>query len=382
MAERAAGIQTAGFQTILFRREVSLRMSSVLPRLGSLLTAMLLLADAAYGQSADPRRKVVVERYGISVRAPQAWELITWGENDRAFVLRLPQDDESPVGYVTCDLSVAPDQLETFRDREQTNDEVEQQREEPRFRLTKNQLEPLDQEKFGTERVAEIGQRLICEWEHRRDNDVPWFEQRIRLISHDTLYTFTLATDEAHYEAYRLDFEEMLVSARVSPPHTGLQKMPGGYWMQRDFRFALKVPTDWKPGFGPNDKVLFFAAGKTHDKHTDNLMVLATPSRPFDPHELKKELPEAIKRQDPQAEVAECNVVPQGERSALETVVHTRRGSHQITTLERRFRGQDRNYEIKFTCESAEFQRIADELRTALDSFVEIPASTKPKTIL
>ncbi|MGE0608582.1 MAG: hypothetical protein AB7O62_15915 [Pirellulales bacterium] len=357
-------------------------MPSVLLRRGSLLAAVLCLAQSALAQTADPRRRVVVERYGITVRAPQAWELITWGEDDRAFVLRLPQEDDSPVGYVACELSVAPETLESFRERQQADDLAEQQRAEPGSRLTKNALEDLDEQRFGPERAAEIGQRLISVREHRRDDGLLWYEEQIRLISHDTLYTFTLATDEAHYEAYRLDFEELLVSANFTPPHTGLQKMPEGYWLQQDFRFALKLPQGWKPGFGPSDKVLFFASGKTHGNFTDSLRVLATPARPIDPRDLQKTMADTVKQQDPLADVADCSVVRQGDRDALETVIHTRRGGHKVTILERRFCGKERNYEIRFICEPAEFEKIAGELRAALDSFVDAPAAMPPKTIL
>lgn len=341
------------------------------------------IVHVACGQgAADPRRRVTVERYGIAVRVPQAWELITWGEDERAFVLRLPQAEDSPVGYVVCELGIAPEQLESFRDRQQANDESEQARDEPQSKLTHNSIEPLDEPTFGKERAETIGRRLVSVWEHtKKDGDI-WYEERIQLISHDTLYTFTLATDEAHYASYRLDFEEMLVSARFSAPQTGLQKLPGGYWMQKDFRFALRLPDGWKPGFGPNDKVLFFASGRSHDAFTDNLLVLATPKRPFDPRELKKTMPDAIRKQDPQANVAACDVVEHGDRAALETVVHTRRGSFDITILERRFRGRDRNYEVKFTCDRNEFENVAGELRKALDSFLEIPDAVGPKTVL
>lgn len=370
----------------MFHQQAPIATEHLMSRfLQSALTVWLSLSlwQSTWGQSpTDPRRRVNVERYGIAVRVPQAWELTSWGQDERAFVLRLPQADDSPVGYVACELGIAPEQLEAFRDRQQANDEREQAREQPRSRLTQNEIQALDEKTFGKERAETIGRRLISVWEHVKKEGEIWYEECTQMISHDTLYTFTLATDEAHYAAYHLDFEEMLASARFSAPQTGLQKLPGGYWMQRDFRFALKLPAGWKPGFGPNEKVLFFASGHSHDAFTDNLLVLATPRRPFDPHELKKTMPEAIQKQDAQAEVAVCDIVEQGDRAALETVVHTRRGPFKITILERRFRGEDRNYEIKFTCDSDEFQRLQGDLRKALDSFLEIPKGVGAKTVL
>ena len=47
----------------------------------------------------DGLRDVVAERYGIQVRVPQAWHLIAWSRDDKAFVLKLPQDEGSSVGW-------------------------------------------------------------------------------------------------------------------------------------------------------------------------------------------------------------------------------------------------------------------------------------------
>jgi hypothetical protein len=202
------------------------------------------------------------------------------------------------------------------------------------------------------------------------------FEVRTQVISDGTLYTFSLATDEAHYESYRLDFEEMFASSVFSPPEMGLRRMPAGYWMQRDFHFALQLPEGWKPGFSPNDKVLFFATGASHEAFTDNFLVLASPVHALDFDELKERLPRDIAQADPEAKVR-CTVVAQGGTTALETIVQTKRGPFEITVLERRFRSKLRNYEVKFTCEASEFKKIEAELRKALDSFVEVVDETR-----
>jgi len=348
-------------------------------------TALVLAAFAsasplAAQEATDGRREVNVERYGIRVRTPQAWQLISWGEEDRAFVLRLPQEADSPVGYVACELGVAPDSLEAFLARQREDDEAERQRPQPRFELTRNALEPIDAAEYGEELASQLGQRLVSEWTHRGDDGSRWYERRVRVISDDTLYTFILATDEAHYEAYRLDFEEMLVGARFTPPQTGVRRMPGGFWMQQEYRFALRLPDGWKPAFGPSDKALFFATGASHDAFTDNLLVLASPAAPLALEELRTALPDAIRAEDSRAEVS-SRVVAQGEGQALETVIHTRRGELRISILERRFQGKDRNYEVKFTCQTEEFGRIEEALRQALDSFREAPEAS-PKTVL
>lgn len=340
---------------------------------------LVALATAVGGTLAAPvhaaddgRRAVEVKRYGISVRVPQAWRLITWGRDAEAFALKLPQDTGSTAGLVWCELGVAPENLDDYRQR------IAAEEVSPPAapglgarRLVENRLEAVDPRQFGEELARRLGQRLVSVWEFDNDKGVHIFEVRVRIVHDGTLYTFGLTTDEAHYDAYRLDFEEMLASSKLSPPETGLQRLPQGYWMQRDFRFAIRLPEGWKPSFGPNDNVLFFATGRTHQVFTDNLLVLASPPRPLDLAHLRDVLPEDIKKQDEHA-VVEANIVRQGPLEALETVVRTRRGSLEVTILQRRFRTPLRNYDVKFTCESGEFEKLQEQLRRALDSFVEL----------
>jgi hypothetical protein len=342
-----------------------------------LLGALFLSAGVLPAE--DGLRTVDVRRYGVRVRVPQAWNLIDWATNDKAFVLRIPQDAGSLAGLVACELGVAPASLEEFQKRHQANDEAEQKRDEPRRKLVENRIEKLDEKRFGKEKVEQVGQRLISAWEQTEETGT-WFDVRIRMVSHDTLYTFILTSDEAHYDAYRADFEEMLQGAHFTPPETGLQRLPGGFWLQRDFRFALQLPPGWQPSFAPNDKVLFFATGASHEVFTDNLLVLASPAAPLELARLKESYPAAIRVEDPQAEI-DCKLVPHAGNVALETVIHTRRGPFALTILERRFQGQKRNYEVKFTCETGEFKRVEAELRKSLDSFRELQGEAE-KTIL
>jgi hypothetical protein len=339
-----------------------------------LLVAMTVFSACVAGRQGargdDGLRKVDVKRYGIVVRVPQAWSLVDWAQNEHAFVLKLPQDEGSKVGLVTCQLSVASTSLEDFRQRQQAFD---QKQADERGKLIENRLEPLDPARYGAEAVKQIGRRLISVWQHDGQQAEPtWYEARIRLVSHQTLYTFTLTSDEAHYESYRLDLEDMLGSAQFSPPETGLQRLPGGYWLQRDYRFALQLPDGWQPAFAPHDKVLFFATGPRHESFTDNMLVLASPAAPLDLNQLKERYAAEIAKADPTAEIESCQIVPHAGGAALETVIHTKRGPYRISILERRFRGPKRNYEIKFTCETKELKANLDKLRKALDSFQEL----------
>ena len=216
----------------------------------------------------------------------------------------------------------------------------------------------------------EAGRRLDSLWEYTAGNRAS-YELVTRIITDDLLYTFTLRSDQAHFDAYRADYEDMLASARITPPETGVRRLASGLWMQRDFRFALRLPEDWHPTFGPNDRALFFAVGKKHDMFSDNLIVLASPSKPLELEKLRDALPREIAAQEPQAH-AESRIVKQGAEPALETVIRTRRDGLDLVILERRFRGPTRNYEVKVTCEAAEFKRLEADLRKSLDSFVEV----------
>src|SRR5688572_24892848 len=275
------------------------------------LLAVLLISLSTTSRGQDGLRSVDVKRFGIQVRVPQAWTLIDWASNEKAFVLRIPQDSGSSVGMVACELGVAPSSLEEFRKRHQSNDEAEQKRDAPRRKLLENRVEKLDPKRYGKDKAERIGTRLVSLWQETEEPRTS-FDLRVRMISHETLYTFILASDEAHFDAYRADFEEMLQQAMFTPPEIGLQRLPGGFWLQRDFRFALKLPPDWQPAFAPNDKVLFFATGASHEVFTDNLLVLASAARPLELAELKESYPAAIKAEDPKAEIT-CKLVPQGQ---------------------------------------------------------------------
>jgi hypothetical protein len=344
--------------------------------LAGILVLAGLAAAARPEQAPDGLRNIEVKRFGVLVQAPVAWTPIVWGQDDRAFVLRLPQDDQSTKGYVSCELGLAPEALADFQKRIQAADEAEQKTASPRRKLTLNRLAAIDAQRFGQERAAQWGKRLDSLWEYPGGEKGTSYELETRVIRGEMLYTFTLRTDQAHFDAYRADFEELLASAKLTPPETGLQRMPQGFWMQRDFNFALRLPDDWRPSFGPNDKVLFFATGKTHEVFTDNLIVLASPPKPLELEKLHDSLPREIAAVDPGAKV-NSRIIKQGVEPALETVIHTKRGPLDVTIIERRFRGPTRNYEVKFTCETAEYNRIEASLRKSLDSFIEVAEPPK-----
>ncbi len=101
--------------------------------------------------------------------------------------------------------------------------------------------------------------------------------------------------------------------------------------------------------------------------------MIARPIKPLDVHDLAKTVPDTLKQIEPGCEVLRCEVVKQGDRDALETVVRTQRGPFSMTVIERRFRGERFNYEVKYTLESDRFQELEPAIQKSLDSFEEQP---------
>lgn len=335
------------------------------------LLAFLLIASG--GQAEEPEKaELSLKRFGVTVQVPQDWTPIRTEKNDQAFVLELPGENGEAGGFAACELGIAPERLEEYQTRIQASDDREQQEESPKRKLLENDLIPTadqPQEK-----------QLVSVWRYvAPQGEANWLEVRTRLIRHDTLYTFILSAEEQRFKKLRPAFEAVLASARFTQPETGLQRMPGGYWMQRDFRFAMKLPTDWSPGIAPNDKALFFATGTKHQVFTDNLIVLARPRAEMDLGKLQKALPEQIAQVDKTAQVPHCQIVDQGEGKALETIIHIQRGPFKITVFDRRFEGRKRNYEVRFTCITDEFAKLEEALRKSLDSFQEFEGAAPEK---
>ncbi|MBL8826729.1 MAG: hypothetical protein JNM18_07050 [Planctomycetaceae bacterium] len=342
---------------------------------GSAILACVIMAWSGFAWSQDDGlRTVKVERYGIMTRVPRAWRLIGWSHDEKAFLLGLPQDPGSSAGFVSCELGVAPESLDDFRKRIDESNERPPAADMTKRRLVENRIEPIDEVRYGKKLADQLQLRLTSVWEVTREMARSW-EVTVRVVHEGTLYTFKLTSDEAHYDSYRLDFEDMLKACVFTTPETGLRKLPNSYWMQRDFRFAMQLPPGWKPAFGPSEKVLFFATGESHEVFSDNLIVLATPATPLDLAKLKESLPGDVTKLDPKAKVT-CSIVPQGGAAALETVIHTERGPLKLTIVERRFGSPQRNYEVKFTCESAAYENAKEAIQKALDSFVEVIDAT------
>lgn len=363
-------------------------MSHTFPllRLAALFGALALLGDAA-ARADDGKRKVDVPRFGVRVRVPQAWELVDWARDDTAFELQTPQDGRSEAGGVSCRITPGSGNLEAIQ--AQLNKEARDAAatvaaaaasEAPApvagvKTLLKIELAELKAPAFPPKLVEQFHRRLTAEWSYVDAKQRQYFERRVYLQGESLLYTFDIASDEAHFDSYVLDFEEMIAGAELRPLELALERLPTGHWLQRDFRFGLQLPDGWRPNFGAGDRVLFFATGAAHGVFNDSLAVQASPARPLDLKQLATEMPALVKRKDATATTS-TKIVPQGGREALETTIRTRRGALDIVVVERRFTTARRCYEVRLTCAADEFQRREAELRAALDSFIEL----EPKT--
>jgi hypothetical protein len=323
------------------------------------LLALLALAD----DPLPPTAPFEAPKYGVKASIPKDWPIAAREEEDRVFVALIRQADPERPGVVACELGLAPENLDEYRTRIDGNARRGGQ---AGRKLTRNEVVK-----------GRKGDRLETIWEFRPSSGVLWRELTVRMLANRQMYTFTLNVDDATYATARPVFDALIASTEFSPPNTGadLLEKATNRWVQREFKFALDLPEDWRPVLAPSEVALFFANGPASGIWSDNLLVLAQPHGPLDLKALANEVPDQLRKVEPNCEVLSCEVVKQGKLDALETVVRTRRGPFSMTVLERRFRGGRFDYEVKYTLESKRFDALAPALRKSLDSFGEVPGS-------
>ena len=300
-------------------------------------------------------------KYGLKVELPKDWEVAQREEEDRIFVALIAQADPVRPGVVACELGLAPEALDDYRTRLDANAARDRR---PGGNLVRNVVVK-----------AKDGDRLETLWEFHPGFGGVWRELSVRRVANRQMYTFTLNVDEATYATARPAFDTLLASVRFTRPNTGADPDGPNRWVQREFKFALGLPEGWSPVLAPSEVALFYANGPAHGIWSDNVLVLAHPHRPTDLPALAKSFPDQLRAAEPNCEVLSCQVVKQGKVDALETVVRTKRGPFSMTILERRFRGERFDYEVKYTVESKRFDELAPALRKSLDSFSEIPGA-------
>lgn len=324
---------------------------------------ILILSVSAFSafSAVNPSSAFDSPRYGLRVDLPADWKVLVREEEDRVFVARIPQADPARPGVAACELGLAPENLEEYRTRIAGN-----ARRGGPGALTKNELTR-----------GPKGERLETVHEFRPAGGGLWREVSIRVVAHRQMYTFLLNVDDATYPAARPRFDALIDAAAFAPPDTGadVADKARNRWSQREFKFALDLPDGWTPALAPSEVALFFANGPAHGIWSDNVLVLAQAHRDHDLPALARALPDELRKAEPGCEVLACKVIDQGDTPALETVVRTRRGPFSMTILERRFRGERYDYEVKYTLESSRFDALAPALRRSLDSFAEVPGA-------
>jgi hypothetical protein len=326
-----------------------------------LVLKLALLATAADGALAVAPFEA--PKYGVKVSLPKDWPIAIHEEEDRIFMAVIPQRDPDRPGVAACELGLAPETLDEYRTRIDGN---AKRGNRPGATLARNEVVKRPK-----------GDRLETLWEFRPANGGLWLEFSIRVLANRQMYTFILNVDEATYATARPAFEALVDSAELTPPNTGadLVAKAANRWAQREFKFAIDLPEGWRPVLAPSEVALFFANGPANGIWSDNILVLAEPHQTRDLKDLAREIPDQLRRAAPNCEVLACEVIKQGKRDALETVVRTRQGPFSMTVLERRFRGARFDYEVKYTVESKRFDALAPILRKSLDSFDEVPGT-------
>ena len=300
-------------------------------------------------------------KYGLKVQIPEDWSIAAREQDDQVFVAIIPQKDFERPGAVACELGMSPESLEDYRTR---IDKSAKRGGRASGKLALNRI-----------LKGAGGERLETVWEFHPDSGGFWREISVRLIANRQLYTFILNVEDSTYAQARPLFDQIVSSARFTPPNTGadLLARSSNRWIQREYKFALDLPLGWAPALAPSSVALLFASGEPHGVWSDNLLVLAHARRDLDLEKLVKELPDQLRREAPGCEVVSCKIVPHGESRALETIVKTTRGPFSMTVLERRFRGERFDYEVKYTVESKRFDEALPGFRKSLESFKETP---------
>ena len=328
-----------------------------------ILIVLAAAAAQAPAPAAGETEPFDAAKYGLSTRIPGGWSIAEREKEDRVFVAIVPQPEFGSPGVAACELAMAPESLEDYRTRIDKNAERGGR---PNGKLATNRIikDP-------------SGDRLETIWEIHPISGGFWREVSVRVIANRQLYTFILNVEDSVYKETRRSFDAIVAGTNFTTPNSGADMLsrPENRWLQREYRFSIDLPAGWSPVLAPSSVALLFANGPAHGVWSDNLLVLAHDRRRHDLHELARELPDQLQREEPGCEVVACKVVPHGKGEALETIARTRRGPFSMTVIEWRFRGERFDYELKFTVESDRFDRLVPAFRKSIESFREMPGT-------
>src|SRR5262249_19198181 len=206
-----------------------------------LLPFALLMAAQAPVPEPPPTEPFAAPKYGVTTRIPKDWTIAEHEQDDRIFVAIIPQKDFDRPGVAACELGLAPESLDEYRTRIDTN---AQRTGRPNGRLATNRL-----------RKDARGERLETIWEFHPNAGGFWREVSIRVIAHRQLYTFILNVEDSVYAKARPAFDALVAATRFSPPNTGadLLSKPSNRWIQREYKFAIDLPEGWSPALAPSE---------------------------------------------------------------------------------------------------------------------------------
>lgn len=333
------------------------------------------ISNVALALSSEPNFHVIaVKRYGVEVKTLSTWLPVVREQDDRAFVLLLPQPEQMRPAVVACEIAVAPSELEQYQIRISENDSSRRQ-------LLHNRLETISTQEIAKDPSTRstVPHQLSCLWKFQTEDQGTWFELKIYRIENNQLYTFILNAHETYFPIFEPNFRIMNRTAVFQPPETGLRLLPGGYWMQRDYHFGMKLPKCWKPSFPVSKRATFFASGKIHDVFADNLIVVARQHETLDFNALIESFPEKIAAADQRAKIIRSTRVNLKNHQGVESVIETQRGPFRIMILQRRIQGSRLNFDIIFTVLADEFKCLEPYIIESADSFTEFPINPNRK---
>ena len=108
-------------------------------------------------------------KYGVTTQIPKGWRLAVCEKDDRVFVAVIAQDDPERPGIAACELGLAPENLEDYRTRIDSN---ARQHGRPSGKLASNRV-------INDAR----GERLETVWEFHPDSGGFWHEVTVRIIA-------------------------------------------------------------------------------------------------------------------------------------------------------------------------------------------------------
>ena len=89
--------------------------------LGLLLSLVFAHHPGTRRRISPPTEPFEAPKYGVTTRIPKDWPLAVREKEDRVFVAIIPQDDPDRPGVAACELGLAPESLEEYRTRIDSN---------------------------------------------------------------------------------------------------------------------------------------------------------------------------------------------------------------------------------------------------------------------